>query len=461
MIEGTIFICDDEEGIRRYLKKMLQLQGFPVETFADGPSLLNRLQTCESGTLDLLLLDIRMPDMDGLEVLSRVSGLRPSLPVVIMTAHGTIESAVEAIKCGAYDYITKPFPREKVIAILEKALERELLRKENQELKEELSKQSAPGEIIFASSKFREVYEFTINVARSEANILIQGETGTGKELIARAVHYNSSRRDRRFLSINCAALTETLLESTLFGHVRGAFTGAVTSQKGLLEEAHGGTLFMDEIGDISLSLQAKLLRVVQEREFIPVGDVKAKKADIRFVAATNKDLAMEVRQIRFREDLFYRLNVIGITLPPLRERRDDIRPLAWHFVDKYSRRMHQEMADITPEALQMLLNYSWPGNVRELENVIERAVILSRGKNITPDLLPLRKTPATPPPALFGAVSLEAVEKEHIRNILTKTGFHKSRTAGILGISRKTLDRKLAEYEIRMPRDATDADAS
>ena len=386
-----------------------------------------------------------MPDMDGIQVLRRIKELRPALPVIIMTAYGTIDSAVEAIKLGAYDYVTKPFPKEKILTVLEKALERELLLRENRALKEELHLPS-PHNIVFISQKFRDVYDLTLRVAASEANILVLGESGTGKELIARAVHDNSTRRGQSFLSVNCAALADNLLESQMFGHVRGAFTGAVTTQKGLLEAADNGTMFLDEIGDMSLATQAKLLRVIQERDFIPVGATKPKKVDIRFVAATNKNLEKGVREGLFREDLFYRLNVITIELPPLRERREDIEPLARHFLLKHVRRINKEVAGFSPEALQLLSSYSWPGNIRELENVVERAVILARGGVITADVLPMRKgTDEAGPLPDYRSVSLERMELDHIRKTLQQTGYNKSRTAEILGISRKTLDRKIA----------------
>jgi len=450
MAVARILICDDEEGIRRYLQKMLEAQDLVVEAFANGSSLLERLAKGNGDDADLLLQDIRMPDLDGIEVLKRVKALRPALPVVIMTAFGTIDSAVEAIKLGAYDYVTKPFPREKILAVLEKALERELLIRENRALKEELARPEHPDHIVFTSSKFRAVYDLTLQVATSEANIMIQGESGTGKELIAGAIHHNSRRRSGRFLTINCAALPDSLLESQLFGHVRGAFTGAITSQKGLLEEADGGTLFLDEIGDVSQAVQAKLLRVIQERDFIPVGATKPKHVDIRFVAATNKDLAKEVQAGRFREDLYYRLNVIAINLPPLRERMEDIAPLANHFLKKYARRMSKEINGIAPAALQALEGYRWPGNVRELQNIMERAVILARGLEITPEILPLQTTTISGATGSSGEVaSLASLERDHILRTLKDTGFHKSRSAEILGISRKTLDRKIAEYSL------------
>jgi DNA-binding NtrC family response regulator len=452
MALGKILICDDEEGILKYLNKLFTSQGYAVETFTGGHELLTRLREGDSQEADLLLQDVRMPDIDGITVLCEVKKLRPGLPVIVMTAFGTIDAAVEAIKLGAYDYVTKPFPKEKILGMIKNALEKELLIQENRSLKSELEKPICQENIIFKSSVFREVYEMTLQVAASEANILVLGESGTGKELIAGAVHYNSQRRAQRFLSINCAALTETLLESQLFGHVKGAFTGATASQKGLLLEADGGTLFLDEIGDMSLPIQAKLLRVIQEGDFIPVGATKSMTVDIRFVAATNKNLEHEVRAGRFREDLFYRLNVISIPLPPLRDRREDIKPLADHFLKKSSLRMKKSVTGITPEALKFLVDYDWPGNIRELENVIERAVILARTENLTPKELPLwKKEPQAPTKREGPLVSLENMERDHIARTLAGTGYHKSKSAEILGISRRTLDRKIAEYGISL----------
>ena len=452
MAKTTILICDDEEGIRRYLQKLLVSQGFDVQTFSSGIELLDRLKRGALHEAALLIQDVRMPDMDGIEVLKGVKSIRPELPVIIMTAFGTIDAAVETVKIGAYDYITKPFPKEKILGVIDNALERELLRTENRQLKEKLnlSVENDGSPIIFASDTFREVYDLTLQVAKSDANILILGESGTGKELIAQAVHRHSARRSQKFLSINCAALSDTLLESQLFGHLRGAFTGAVSNQQGILEEADGGTLFMDEIGDMSLPIQAKLLRVIQERDFMPVGSTKTKTIDIRFVAATNKNLEDEVKSGRFREDLFYRLNVISIHLPPLRERREDIPPLANHFLRKFSRRMKKEVAGISPAALESLCEYGWPGNIRELENVLERAVILARTDMITPDLLPiLKQRNSRSTVTAVRLQSLDAIEKDHIQKTFAQTGFHKSRAAEVLGISRKTLDRKIAEYEL------------
>jgi two-component system response regulator HydG len=454
-----ICICDDEEGILRYLKK--QMKDYQVDTFSRGSDLLARLESPAGEGVDLLLQDVRMPDMDGLQILRRVRKVRPELPVIIMTAFGTVDDAVQAIKLGAYDYLMKPFPKEKVLGMVENVLQFRRLATENRRLREELSGGREP--IVFNSPKFQEVFDLTLKVAASDANILVQGESGTGKELIAGALHRNSLRRDHSFVSLNCAALTDTLLESQLFGHMRGAFTGALMNQKGLLEEADGGTLFLDEIGDISPALQAKLLRVIQERDFIPVGATRPKKVDVRFVAATNKDLQREVAEGRFREDLYYRLNVISIHLPPLRERPEDVEPLALHFLRRFSARMSREIHGIAPEALSALQGYHWPGNVRELENVMERAVILTSGGSIQVEALPLKTTfggsaaastvsgvsglSVARPAGPARLVALEEMERQHIESVLKETGYHKSKTATILGISRRTLDRRIADF--------------
>ncbi len=453
-----ICICDDEEGILRYLKK--QMKGYQVDTFSRGSDLLARLESATGEEVDLVLQDVRMPDMDGLQVLKRVKKLRPELPVIMMTAFGTVDDAVQAIKQGAYDYLIKPFPKEKVLGMVENVLELRRLALENRRLRDELSSGKGREPAIFASPKFRAVYDLTLQVAPSNANILILGESGTGKELIAGALHRNSLRRDFPFVSLNCAALSDTLLESQLFGHLRGAFTGAVINQKGMLEEADGGTLFLDEIGDVSPAVQAKLLRVIQERDFIPVGATRPKKVDVRFVAATNRDLQREVAEGRFREDLYYRLNVITIELPPLRERPEDIEPLALHFLRRFAGQMSKEIYGITAEALAAMQAYHWPGNVRELENVMERAVILTVGSSVSPDVLPLRTAsrpaqpvsphpdnPPVPAPVPPAMVALEQMERQHIEAVLKGTGYHKSRTADILGISRRTLDRRIADF--------------
>ncbi len=449
-MENKILVCDDEEGMRRYLGKMLQNWGHQVETFSSPAMLVRTLEDTETPA-SLLLLDVKMPEMDGIEVLRRALKARPALQVVMMTGHGTIESAVEAMKIGAYDYLAKPFPQEKLFALVQHCLERERLLEENSSLKKELQERTVPGPPVFTSASFGEVYDLALAVADSDSSVLILGESGTGKELISAAIHYASPRAANRLLAINCAALSETLLESQLFGHVKGAFTGATQAQKGLLDEAHEGSLFLDEVGDLSPALQAKLLRVLQEGEFIPVGSTKTRRVDVRFIAATNKDLEEEVVQGRFREDLFYRLNVITLNLPPLRERPEDIEPLARHLLDKISRKSRRTVQGFTPDALKALQEYHWPGNVRELENVMERCAILARGGMITPALLPF-KAPREPQPADDGSeapLSLRAAERIQVIRALRQTDWNKSQAAGLLGVTRKTLDRKIKDFDL------------
>ena len=443
-----VFICDDEEGMLRYLGKTVADWGFAVETFTSPLALLAALER-HAGHGDLLLLDIRMPEMDGLAVLQRARALCPHLGVIIMTGHGTIDSAVEAIKLGAFDYLTKPFPEERLATALRNCLEREQLRAENISMKQAVKGRFAPADIVIRSEPFRQVYELARRVGASHANVLVLGESGTGKELIAGTIHYASPRAERRFLAVNCAALTETLLESQLFGHLKGAFTGAVQSHKGMLEEADGGTLFLDEVGELSAALQVKLLRVLQQGEFIPVGATRPKQVDVRFIAATNKDLDAEVARGAFREDLYYRLNVVSLQLPPLRGRPEDIEPLALHFLSRAAGRAGAPLRGITPEALAALRDYPWPGNVRELQNVIERGVILANGHQLTVPDLPLKvsRPAATPEPTTAAPLTLREAERAQVARILRQTRWNKSRTAQTLGITRVTLDRKIADY--------------
>lgn len=459
MYDARVIICDDEVEILRYLNKIMTAQGIQVEVFTSGAALMHTLESRALEESDLLLLDVKMPDVGGTEILQRVKELKLEIPVVMMTAFASINSAIEAMKLGAYDYVTKPFPKEKIFGILEKVLERKELLKENSALRDELGKSGPSGHLVYISDAFRRVHEMAVQVAQSDANVVILGESGTGKELIAGLIHSASHRREQRFLSINCATLSDTLLESQLFGHARGAFTGAVTHQKGLLEEANNGTLFLDEVGDMSPAIQAKLLRVLQEGDYIPVGETRARSVDIRFLAATNKDLEEEVRQKRFREDLFFRLNVIAIHLPPLRERPEDIEPLARYFLNRISRRMKKEFVNFTPEALHLMRSYAWPGNIRELENAVERAAILARGTVITAENLPVwKRVPPDGPRGGERLCPLETVEREHILHVLQKTGNNKSKTAKILNIARRTLDRKLEEYGVQAgPADQAD----
>ncbi len=449
MEKGRIFICETDEESRRQMRVLLESGGYLSEEFGAGGALLKYLADHREESPDLILLDTGVPGIGGFEIVRRLREVRPEIPLVMVSAFATVRAAVEAMKLGASDFLLKPILTEELLALVEKIVERNRLMAENRSLKAEIRRRFDPDQVIFRSSAFRRVFDFARKVASADACVLIQGESGTGKELIASTIHYASPRRDERFLTINCAALTETLLESQLFGYQKGAFTGAVSNHRGLVEEAHKGTLFLDEIGDITPALQAKLLRVLQEKEFIPVGATRARRSDVRFLAATNKDLEKEVAAGRFREDLYYRLNVISLHLPALRERKEDIAPLAEFFLAKYSPRREQA---ITPEALSLLQRYDWPGNVRELENVIEMAVILSDGLNLSPDHLPVKvaekkeQTTFSPPER---PMSMADVERLHIEQIYRQTGYHKVRTAEILQVSRKTLSRKLQSFGI------------
>ncbi len=449
MQTGKIYICDDDQGVQCLLEKMLNAQGHKVSTFGQGQLLLQTLAEQEEDLPDLILVDMRMPDLDGLDLLRRIKAQRPAQKVVMMSAFGTVRSAVEAMKQGAHDFLLKPFTSSELYNLVDKLIEHNRLLSENRSLKAEIRRRFDPEQVIYRSPAFGKVFEMAQKVAPSEASILITGESGAGKEVIASTIHYSSNRRDRRFLTINCAALTDTLLESQLFGHIKGAFTGAVATHQGLIEEAEHGSLFLDEIGDISPALQAKLLRVLQEREYIPVGSTKVRHANVRFIAATNKCLEDEVKAGNFREDLFYRLNVITLYVPPLRERPEDIPPLAHFFIERFAGR---DQLRIDQAAMQMLTEYSWPGNVRELENIIEMSVILAENGEICMQHLPTKiaTESVTPMAAPKKGMSLEDVERLYIEQVYRQTRFHKVRTAQILQIARRTLDRKLLQYNIQ-----------
>lgn len=448
MQTGKIYICDDDEGTQRLLEKMLHTRGHRVEVFVQGLHLLQRLTEQDEDFPDLILVDVRMPDLDGLDVLRRVKAQHPSQQIVMMSAFGTVRSAVEAMKQGAHDFLLKPFTSSELYNLVDKLIEHNHLRTENRSLKAEIRRRFDPAQVIYRSPAFGRVYDLARKVAQSDASILISGESGVGKEVIASTIHHSSQRSDERFLTINCAALTDTLLESQLFGHIKGSFTGAVASHIGLIEEADRGTLFLDEIGDISPGLQAKLLRVLQEREFIPVGSTKVRHANVRFVAASNKNLEDEVKAGNFREDLYYRLNVVTLHVPPLRERPEDIPPLARYFVNRFAGR---DQVNISHDALKLLTEYSWPGNVRELENVLEMAVILAEDGQISPQHLPTKLVNESLTPMVMPkkGMSLEDVERLYIEQVYRQTRFHKVRTAEILKVARRTLDRKLAQYHI------------
>ncbi len=382
----TILIVDDEKNYLRVLEALLADAGYDVIT-SDSAS--EALEISTSHDLDLVITDMRMPGLDGMGFLAQLRSRQPDLPVIMMTAYATVEKAVEAMKRGAFDYVTKPFKNEELILTIRKAIEMHRLRQENRQLSQELQERFKFGNIVGKSKAMRQVYEIIEKVAQTKASVMITGESGTGKELIARAIHFGSPRRDKRFVSVNCSALTETLLESELFGHERGAFTGAITQKKGRFELAHGGTLFLDEVSDMSSALQMKLLRVLQEMEFERVGGTKTLEVDARVVTASNRDLGKEVEAGRFREDLYYRLKVVHIKVPPLRERRDDIPLLVYHFLDKAAKANGMPVKGVSQDALRYLYQSEWTGNVRELENVIERAVIFCDGDEIRPQDLP------------------------------------------------------------------------
>ena len=452
----TILVVDDESNYLTVMETLLGEAGYEVLT---APSAIEALKISASADLDLVLTDMKMPKMTGIELLDKLQHLQPDLPVIIMTAFGTVEKAVSAMKKGAFDYILKPFKNEEIMVTIAKALKHRHLILTNRLLHQELEKKYGFPNIVGESKVMEEILALVKRVAGSRATVLITGESGTGKELIARAIHQCSNRASKSFISVNCAALTETLLESELFGHERGAFTHAVAMRKGRFELADGGTLFMDEVAEMSQGLQVKLLRVLQEMEFERVGGVRTIKVDVRVVAASNRDLKEEVEAGRFREDLFYRLNVVHLHLPPLRQRQEDIPLLAAHFIKKYVQENLRDKTRITPEALQVLVHYAWPGNVRELENVMERAVILCSNNIISPQDLPAELAPApsesrldidrfiplnTPLPE-----ALDAIEEQMIRRALEKSGQVQVRAAELLGITKSLLQYKLKKYHL------------
>ena len=451
-LRGKILVVDDDPEMCRLLHDVLTEEGHAVDTATSGKEALARL----SDPTDLMITDLRLKEMKGLELMHLVKQRHPGISVIIITGFGTIESAIEAMKQGAYDYIPKPFKMEELALVVQKALGESDLRREVARLRREIGKEYRFANIIGKSKSMQAVFDLIRRIADTASNILITGDSGTGKELVARAIHYNSPRKDRPFIPVNCAAIPENLLESELFGHVKGAFTDAKGDKTGLFEEASDGTLFLDEISDLPMSLQAKLLRVLQDKVIRRVGSTQHVKVDVRVIAASNLDLADEVQKHRFRDDLFYRLNVIQIHLPPLRERRDDILPLAHHFLKKYQQETGKSVTGISESALSLLTRYSWPGNVRELENVIERAVILGRGSQIMPDDLPPTLTGgrdfSTLEKALERQLTLEELEREYTLRILEQTGGNKYRAAQILGIDRKTLYRKLGQPKEKNP---------
>ncbi len=455
---GTILVVDDEEDMLENCTRILTKLGYEVITEQKPASALARVGR---GHLDLILTDLRMPEMDGLELLRAIRRVDVEVPVILMTAFATIETAVEAIKEGAFDYVTKPFSAEQLRVVIERALAQRRLTEENERLREELGGATGFENIIGRSNSMLRVFDLVRKVAKSEASVLIIGESGTGKEVIARSIHGNSRRALAPFIPVDCASLPENLLESELFGHEKGAFTGAHASRPGLFEFAHGGTVFLDEIGDLTVNLQAKLLRVLQERQVRRVGGNRLVDVDVRVISATNKNLEEAVTKGGFREDLYFRLNVISIALPPLRERRGDVPLLVHHFLPRYAKESGKEVTGVSPEALELLEAYSWPGNVRELQNVLERAVVLSTGSTLRPKDLPeqirrrgqgLPVTAAAPKGLPLKKAKEElakSFEKEYLVELLEKHQGNISQAAKTAGVDRKTIHRLLKKHGI------------
>jgi len=449
----SILVVDDEKNYQIVLKTLLSQEGYEILTAGDGISALRIFQESD---IDLVITDLKMSNMSGLELLEKIKALNESIPVIIMTAYGTIDTAVEAMKKHAYDFITKPFENERLISTVKKALENYKLRRENILLKDQLQGRFSFQNIVGKSKEMQKIFDIIQKVSSTKSSVLITGPSGTGKELIAKAIHYNSVRKDGPFVAVNCAAIPETLLESELFGHEKGAFTGAVSSRKGRFELADGGTLFLDEVGEMSLGLQVKLLRVLQEMEFERVGGSKTIKVDVRIIAASNRELKEEVKEGRFREDLYYRLNVIHIKVPALKERLDDLPLLVEHFLNKF-------MGENTPqkrlsqEVWKVFYTYPWPGNIRELENVLERAVVLSNGEEITladiPDEIkglntPLELKSLIPPPMPLPQL-LDRIEEELVKWALDKCNNVQAHAANLLGITKSLMQHKVKKYNI------------
>ena len=454
MIPRRVLVVDDEENFRHILSVILKKERYEVETASNGEEALQKVL---NATFDQVLCDIRMPGMDGLDFLKEVKKMEMDANVIMMSAYGTLDTAVEAMKLGAYDYVSKPFKPDEIILTLKKAEERERLRKENELLRKEVKKEYSFDNIVSKNEKMQGIFEVIQKVAQYKSTILITGESGTGKELVARALHYHSDRSQSPFMPVNCGAIPENLLESELFGHAKGAFTDAIRTKKGLFEEADGGTLFLDEIGELPPQLQVKLLRVLQDGEIRRVGESKAIQIDIRIVAATVKDLLKEVNEGRFRDDLFYRLNVLLIHIPPLRERKEDIPLLVTHFMKKHSQSLGKTVVGIDPKALEVLINYKWHGNVRELENTIERAIVLADAENIELQNLPHdiqnfeERVEATPLGEEEYSIKRgsKVLETILIKRALKKTRGNHTHAARLLEISHRALLYKIKDYGI------------
>ncbi len=460
MSQESILVVDDEEVMRDVLGQVLGKAGYDV-AFAESGT--RGVELARKGSFAGAVVDVMLPEMGGLEVLEELKRIDPEIVVLMITAYASMEMAIDAIKRGAFYFVPKPFDNQQLLHILANGLAKRRLEDENRELRTALRDQGRFMELVGKSPKMLQVFQLIAQVAPSRSTILVAGESGTGKELVAKAVHANSTRRDKAFVVVNSGSLPHELLESNLFGHVKGAFTGAVYAKKGLFELADKGTLFFDEIGNIPLETQAKLLRVMQEREFMRLGGVETMKVDVRVVAATNIDLRRAVEEGRFREDLFYRLNVIAIQLPPLRQRKEDIPALVQHFIDKYGRENSKPIEGVTPDTLQVLMDYDWPGNVRELENVIERGVVLSTTEVIGRELVPdhVRSSPsfhippvAVPPEGINLREVIASFEKRLIESTLEATGGVQKDAARLLGLKPTTLNEMIKRHSILLPRD-------
>jgi two-component system response regulator AtoC len=448
-----VLVVDDEENIRLVLRTLLKKQGYDVEVADGGEAALKALDSFDP---DVILTDVRMPRMGGLDLLATLKAKQHPATVIVMSAYGNVDLAIEAIKAGAYDYVSKPFKPDEIVLALRKAEERETLRRENRALREQIQKDNQFESILAKSKEMLEIFRTISKIADFKTTVLVTGESGTGKELVARAIHTRSSRKGQPFVAINCGAIPENLLESELFGHRKGAFTDASSDRRGLFEEATGGTLFLDEIGELPLNLQVKLLRVVQEETIRRLGDTKDVKVDVRIIAATHRDLAADVKAGRFREDLFYRIHVLSIHIPPLRERREDVNLLIDHFVTRNNARLGTNMRGLSPEVRRLLLEYAWPGNVRELENTIERAMVLAESDIMQEGDLPERIRDALDPVQMqlaSGELSVKkttaAIEQILIRRALQKTKGNRTRAAELLEISHRALLYKIKDYLI------------
>lgn len=441
-----ILVVDDEKVMREGCSRILLKEGYRVFTTDCGEGAVERF---DREPFDLVLLDLKLPGMGGIETLRRLKEMDPGVTILIVTGYPSIETAVKAIKLGAYDYITKPFDPDTLRIAVNRTLERKNLVAENHHLRQQLKARNEADIIIGRSVAMRNIYELVRRTAPTDSTVLITGESGTGKELIARAIHDYSLREEGEFVTVDCSALVETLLESELFGHVKGSFTGAIQAKYGSFELANGGTFFFDEIGNLSLDIQAKLLRVIQEKEIKPVGSERTIRVDVRIIAATNQDLKQDIAKKTFREDLYYRLNVVPVHIPPLRERKEDISLLVSHFLKKYNRKREIPITRVEPETMKLLMSYDWPGNVRELENGIERALILEDGDTLLPRCFPwfVGKKQMRAIAGNNKVYSLEELERQHIKRVLKETKGHRGQAAGLLGIDRKTLYQKIKKY--------------